>query len=169
MIRHAYNGFLVQWTFPIFIILSVSQCCPVVWRAWQCISKANAEPPRQEEFSSRGPSSYANLILGIGLTLSMFAWLLEPSQRNYLVVWLVQIMGKTENPAELCIVPPQWSTEGNSGERYGWASLMDVLEWTGGLGSIVLFYFIKLEFDRNSSFWVFLTVREVQSAFDFRS
>ena len=96
----------------------------------------------------------------------MIAWLLEPSQRNYLVERLIQVVGKT---AVICVVPPRWWTDENSGERYGWASLMDAFDWMGGLGSLLLFYFMKLEFDRNARNWTWLTVREVQSAFDFRS
>jgi hypothetical protein len=107
------------------------------------------------------------MVLFLGLTLSMVAWLLEPSQRNYLAGKLIQaVLGKTGNP---CIVPPRLWADENGGERYGWASLMDALDWMGGLGSLLLFYFMKLEFDRNARNWVWLTVREVQSAFDFRS
>lgn len=50
---------------------------------------------------------------------------------------------------------------------HGWASILDLFCWIGGLGVFGLFRFMKIEYNRNADQWITATVSEVQSTFGF--
>ncbi|EGF78747.1 hypothetical protein BATDEDRAFT_90540 [Batrachochytrium dendrobatidis JAM81] len=51
---------------------------------------------------------------------------------------------------------------------HGWASWIDLIQWTGFIGLWAMFSAMRLEYKRNMEKWVWITVSEVQNTFDFR-
>ncbi|KAJ3145727.1 hypothetical protein HDU86_000821 [Geranomyces michiganensis] len=77
----------------------------------------------------------------------------------------------------VCVVPPWWwvdvgSADGGGGVvttgLHGWASVVDLCMWSGVAAQAAWFAFVRREWRRNKEEWVWLTVTELQSIFDFR-
>ena len=96
---------------------------------------------RQKE----GPSITSKLILFMG-TLCIFCFVMEISVMNR----LLGLKG------EMCIVPPWWWINPTSilelviknRPVHGWASLLDLVQWVGIGGYVLIFLFMKKEYER---------------------
>ncbi|KAJ3049774.1 hypothetical protein HK097_009233, partial [Rhizophlyctis rosea] len=188
--RHAINPFL----FHLNISLGLLQHIPVVALAgiiaWNT-SYAPLPPTARRNTPRRrqGPSRTAKTLLILGVLLCL-AWSIESSVSSRTVDLIVrrrcERTGRSYE-SEMCVVPPWWwldrkgslEVSGMVGgvveeavrvvrRLHGWASWVDLVQWGGGVGLVLLFSFARKEFRRNKEEWVWATVSEVQNTFDFR-
>ncbi|KAJ3152313.1 hypothetical protein HDU89_001533 [Geranomyces variabilis] len=126
-----------------------------------------------------GPTFSTKLVALIAAVLALPA-LLEPSvlARAVAAVAAKYSSGGVNDEWDVdrvCVVPPWWWVDVGSGGNddvatglHGWASVVDLCVWSGVAAQVAWFGFVRREWRRNKEEWVWLTVTELQSIFDFR-
>ena len=152
-------------SFPVMnFIMCFIQYIPVLYMTYRIISSnGSTESPTNLRHSIPVTLSKKTL-LAFGVLQSTIFWM-EPS------IW-----SRLFSNSSSCVVPPWWwhpkslsfDLVPQLSILNGWASMMDLAQWTGGLGIYWIFLFMRLEYQRCADEWVFLTVSEVQSTFGFR-
>ncbi|KAJ3116060.1 hypothetical protein HDU96_010526 [Phlyctochytrium bullatum] len=130
-------------------------------------SNVGGRPPSRSSFSIMpgGPGLRARALL-LASAFCLVAALIEPS-------YLSAFASTYWNPdTSICVVPPWWwldnkttSVFHNARGTHGWASAVDLSIWIGGLGFLLGFYFVVIEFKRNMEEWIWATVSQVQETF----
>ncbi|KAI8806900.1 hypothetical protein BJ742DRAFT_346334 [Cladochytrium replicatum] len=138
---------------------------------------------RNRRNAAHGASRNARVVLFFAVLLGVCVWL-EPSVVSRGVREAVRGEAGTFE-SRMCVVPPWWwrDVRGDGegfgigvagGERYdggwhGWASWVDGVHWVG-LGSLwMMFWFVNMEYVRNSEEWVWVILSQLQDQYDFRA
>ncbi|KAI8821716.1 uncharacterized protein EV422DRAFT_578010 [Fimicolochytrium jonesii] len=118
-------------------------------------------------------------------------WMVEPGVLTRAIDAVVMHGPAGANyESRVCAVPPWWWLEADDSaakwkrvadaegrydgarterpDLHGWASWVDVGMWVGFVGECLFFAVVRREWRRNKEEWVWLTVSELQSIFDFR-
>ncbi|KAI9208610.1 uncharacterized protein BJ171DRAFT_577711 [Polychytrium aggregatum] len=126
-----------------------------------------------------GPALSSRILLFVGVVFYL-AWWIEPSvlSRGLMTWFRIAIEPDSSLVQRVCSIPPYWwrtpldATTGNgpddNADLHGWASVVDLVQWIGGVGYLFLFLFVRAEYLRNMKEWVLLSVTHVQDTFDFR-
>jgi hypothetical protein len=140
----------------ISLVCAIIQHIPVVYLAI-CISFNSQKTPHDssDAIQNFGPSFSSKMILICSVFLDLLNWI-EPSIVSRAFYWLAQQV-QGDFAQNICIVPP-WLWSVNSRLHHGWASWMDLYQWIGLLSSVLLFLFVKKEFDRNFKVISFLLI-----------
>ncbi|KAI8805943.1 hypothetical protein BJ742DRAFT_680547 [Cladochytrium replicatum] len=139
---------------------------------------------RNRRNAAHGASRNARAVLFFALLLGVCLWL-EPSVVSKGVREVVRgEVGTFEG--RMCVVPPWWwkdfRGEGEGavvgmtavgqkveGGWHGWASWVDGV-YLVGLGSLwMMFWFVNMEYVRNSEEWVWVILSQLQDQYDFRA
>ncbi|TPX65977.1 hypothetical protein SpCBS45565_g04795 [Spizellomyces sp. 'palustris'] len=131
----------------------------------------------------QGPAGSSKFLLFLGLLLGS-VWLVKPSVLSRGVDALIRNTDSRSNLSyhgRMCVVPPWWWLEAHEdptymdgtngetappilgtalpkppGELHGWASWVDLLQWTGYTGLWLIFGFVRKEYKRNKEVaWVY--------------
>ncbi|TPX56402.1 hypothetical protein PhCBS80983_g04555 [Powellomyces hirtus] len=154
------------------------------------VSTSSRHHHRHHEHHPDGPTFTTRTLVAFAALLSL-PWIVEPSILARAIKSLYQ-RSNNETQHAVCIVPPWWwidadnindnnmSTQTASSSTFfgignesatnlhGWASNVDLLIWAGFVAQLLWFEIVRREWRRNKEEWVWLTVSELQSVFDFR-